>query len=133
MLPKPLDVTISPFADLRFNDVKSTSSTYLEGVGDNYSESRPGCVYVVKNDYLPFVKIGRWSGSLGALQSRYFTVYGRNTAFYTYAVKDTKLAERKVKNHFQQYNVTGELFRVDDVTTAMWYVLEIVNLLKDMD
>lgn len=90
-----------------------------------------GCVYVVKCKSLPFVKLGRWSGTLGALQSRYQMYYGKECEYYTFAVRDSKITERMLKVHFSSHRMSGELFVVNDATPVAWYVKEIAELLQD--
>lgn len=79
-------------------------------------------VYLVKSDHLPFMKIGRWSGTLGALQSRYHSVYSKDISMYTFAVNDGKLAEKVLKTEFASHRVSGELYRVDEDTPMTYYV-----------
>ncbi len=87
-------------------------------------------VYLVKSDYLPFVKLGRWSGTLSALQARYKVVYGPDTSFYTFAVENSKVTEKMLKERFASRRVCGELYRTDDGTCLMDYVRAVAEAIS---
>lgn len=117
-------------AQVHFDCSESDDDAHVVALPRRHTDPLPGCVYVVKNAHMPFVKIGRWSGSLGALQARYHTVYGRDTSFYTLSVSDTKKTEKILQRHFRHHNINGELFAVDDGKSVMWYVSEVTKIVR---
>ncbi len=92
-------------------------------------ESKRHSVYLVKSDFMPIVKLGRWSGTLGALQSRYHTVYTKSISLYTFSVQDGKAGEKLLKRQFERSKICGELYSVDEDTPLSFYVQTAADLL----
>ena len=87
------------------------------------------CVYITKSPHLPFVKMGCWSNSLGALQSRYRMYHGHDISMYTFSVQNMKIGESALKARFLDYRVSGELYSVTQDMPLSSYVREAANIL----
>lgn len=90
------------------------------------------CVYLTNSPYLPFVKIGCWSNTLGALQSRYRVYYGHDIMMYTFSVQNMKAGELALKDKFMKFHLSGELYKITKDMPLSTYVKEAANLLAHL-
>jgi hypothetical protein len=80
-------------------------------------------IYMIQSSYLPFVKIGRWSGSIKKLHKRYQTYYPclKCTIFQC---QDRILLEKSVLLHLSEYKIEGELFKTDCIPFFLDFINE---------
>ena len=74
-----------------------------------------GVVYVITSPLLAAVKIGRWSGSLEALASRYKTTMGPEVEMHVCKASNCHKAEQLLLQQFADQNISGELFSKDSM------------------
>ncbi len=74
-----------------------------------------GMLYVVTSPLLAAVKIGRWSGTLEALASRYRTTFGTQLELHTTPTSDCHAAEATLLEALSAHNISGELFEKSDI------------------
>ncbi|KAK9827081.1 hypothetical protein WJX74_005957 [Apatococcus lobatus] len=81
-----------------------------------------GRVYAITSNLIKVVKIGRWTGSMATLVSRYKTYYGEDLEMATVEVEDCKAAEMFIHDAMADHRISQELFDGccwDDAVKAM--------------
>jgi hypothetical protein len=70
-------------------------------------------VYLIQSSS-PHVKMGRWSGSINALRSRYRVVYS-DVIMYLFQCDNPRATERALLDHCRRYHIAGELFSTEAI------------------
>lgn len=73
-------------------------------------------VYLIKPDTYPLVKIGRWSGTVSDLRSRYSTYYARFD-MTIFQCKDSIVTENVLHRECAEFNECRELYRLEAIDT----------------
>lgn len=93
------DNTVKVFGDL------------MSGVNQlQVADTKDGCIYFATCQGLPHFKVGRWRGTIEALQSRYKVYYGNTLKLLVWQVNDTFKFEELVLTSLSIWSVGGELF-----------------------
>jgi hypothetical protein len=80
-----------------------------------------GAVYICSSPLIDAVKIGFWTGTVKSLQSRYNMVFGKDLFLTCKNVDNVRDIEREIHIHFNQYNISGELFKKEHLQLYIDY------------
>lgn len=76
-------------------------------------------VYAVTAPDQPYVKIGKHTGKLGKLVSRYQTYFGSRLQLHAFPVENHSELEIAIFDKLHNYHVNGELYRKDGLVTYL--------------
>ena len=76
-------------------------------------------VYAVKGQRSDFVKLGRWTGTVKTLASRYKTVYGPGITMFVYQCVNSIVAEQTMFDARQKYHWSNELYETDVIPALL--------------
>jgi len=88
----------------------------------NVNRDLSGVIYICSSPLIDCIKIGYWTGSVKALQSRYKMVYGKDVLLNCKNVENVRDIEKKIHYNFKQFNISGELFQKDKLQLYIDYL-----------
>lgn len=68
-----------------------------------------GMVYIATSPCVGCLKVGYWTGTIAALETRYRTYYGRDTLVHTWPCQDCRAVEKWLIQEFSEWSMGGEL------------------------
>lgn len=78
-----------------------------------------GVIYIATSPLLPFFKLGYWTGSQEALESRFKMYYGPETEVQTWPCNQCRACEAFMLDELASFSMGGELFTKHALPAAM--------------
>lgn len=72
-----------------------------------------GVIYIATTPWMPLFKLGFWTGTQEALESRYKMYYGPELQLETWMCVECRVVEKLIMEEFLDHNAGGELFSKD--------------------
>ena len=118
----------TPLADAAQN-VSTTVDDALAVLGEpDEPPEDEGVLYIVTSPLMSAFKLGFWTGTLGALRSRYVTCYGPSLELHTWPCTQCRACEQFLLTEFSDFSLGGELFD----KTHMPAAIQFMNLANSM-